>query len=332
MKKLSTKHTVTEVQSTSLLVSYWRYKEATKPAGIRLIDDLPDEILVDELLSSEQREIFENSPLLERGIDALALRTRFIDDWLLCRLPAVVFHDADDDTFAAVPCDWHSSQSRHHATKTVVNLGAGMDARPYRLKELARRSRYIEVDSNRSLLELKHSILQRMLKPHCHVIRSEADLSDSKMTRRVLRDAGLVVDDKSNVQDEDRSDARLESIDFVAEGLFAYLDPSCHKSLLQLCHDISGDHSRMVLTVLDPTGVRNFQADNAGSSSSSSSFQIPWKQLVPINVLVDQAKECGWEHVKVWQLSSMFEMYDRTPVSDLRGYAVLTLAKKNNGN
>jgi methyltransferase (TIGR00027 family) len=312
MKKLSTQDAVTEVQATSLLVSYWRYKEATKPPGVRLIDDLPDEVLLDALLSPEQRDIFENSPFLLRGIDALALRTRFIDDWLLRRFPAV---DTHDNVLCA-----------DHAATTVVNLGAGMDARPYRLEKLAGRCRYIEVDSNRSLLELKHSILQRALKPHCPVIQVEADLSDIKMTQSVLQEAGLVGNDQNNTEDGDDSHESLESIDFVAEGLFAYLEPSCHESLLKLCHDISGDHSRMILTVLDPTGARNFQTDNAGSSSSSS-FQIPWKQLVPIKVLADKAKECGWTHVNVWQLSDMFEMYDRTPVSDLRGYALLTLEK-----
>jgi O-methyltransferase involved in polyketide biosynthesis len=112
LTKLSTKDTVTEVQATSLLVSYWRYKEATKPPGVRLIDDLPDKILVDALVTTEQRDIFENSPILERGIDALALRTRFIDDWLLRRLPAGVAHDAEG---------W-SSQLKHLSTTTVVNL------------------------------------------------------------------------------------------------------------------------------------------------------------------------------------------------------------------
>jgi O-methyltransferase involved in polyketide biosynthesis len=324
--KLSTKDTVTEVQATSLLVSYWRYKEATKPPGVRLIDDLPDKIIVDALVATEQRDIFENSPILERGIDALALRTRFIDDWLLRRLPAGVAHDTEGSALSADQLDGRSSQLKQLSTTTVVNLGAGMDARPYRLKELAGRSKYIEVDSDRSLLELKHSILQRKMKPHCPVVQAEADLSDTNLTRSALHDAGLVVNNKTNVEDGDASDESLESIDFLAEGLFAYLDPSCHKSLFELCHDISGDRSRMVLTVLDPTGVQNFQAGNDGSTSSSS-FQIPWKQLVPMNVLAEQAKECGWRQVKVWPLSNMFEMYDRKPVSDLRGYAILTLEK-----
>jgi O-methyltransferase involved in polyketide biosynthesis len=334
MNKLSSSSNVTEVQATSLLVSYWRYKEAKKPQGVRLIDDLPDEILLDALLTREQRELFECSPVLERGIDALALRTRFIDDWLLHRLPQSEGGEGSDHGCSA-HFDIPSSSAISKAA-TIINLGAGMDTRPYRLKELAGLQKYIEIDSNLSLLELKHSILRggrnngddsenTSLQPHCSVTRAEADLSDPIRTRRILEEEGIVLPD-SETGGQGHSRGSRETIDFIAEGLFAYLDPSSHKELLRMCHDISGEGSRMVLTVLDPSGVRNFQSDD-DKSGPSGSFEIPWKQLVPINQLVQQAKECGWKQVNVWQLNSLFEVYDRNPVSDLRGYAILTLAK-----
>ena len=127
---------ISQVQATSLLVSYWRYKESTKPEADRLIDDLPDELLLDVLLSQEQRHKFENSPVLNRGIDALALRTRFIDDWLQRKLPQ-----------DCIDASTQPSTTQQSAAKIVINLGAGMDARPYRLQGLTQVSKYIEVDS-----------------------------------------------------------------------------------------------------------------------------------------------------------------------------------------
>lgn len=296
---------VTKIQATSLLVSYWRFKESQKPGG--LISDLPDGLILDALLSPEQRQIFENSPILNKGVDALALRTRFIDDWLLLQ-------DDDQET-----SDFNA----------VVNLGAGMDARPYRLKGLAKRSTYIEIDSDVSLLELKHSILQKgsasksfvsdatitsgiTLNPFCPIARVSADLSDVKSTFQSLQEAGLRLSSGG-------ADDEIQSVDWIAEGLFAYLDPSQHKPLLKLAHDASGSRSRMVLTVLDPTGMDNFY---------SMGFQIPWKQLVPVQAIVQQAKEVGWHQAAVIPFEQLFQRYHRLPVTDLTGYVLLTLAKQ----
>ncbi|KAL3908278.1 MAG: hypothetical protein SGILL_008542, partial [Bacillariaceae sp.] len=184
-------------------------------------------------------------------------------------------------------------------------------------------SKYIEIDSNHELLELKHRILQtggavtgdasspgassrRAMQPFCSVVRLEVDLMDLDRTLRMLRFAGL-------------KEGLSEPIDFIAEGLFAYLDPHMHQPLLQFCHDLCGEGSRMILTVLDPVGVDNFQSMN--------SFQIPWRQLVPVADLVKQAQQCGWKEANVWPLKDLFAVYNRRTGSDLKGYAILTLAK-----
>ena len=307
----SSSSSVTQIQATSLLTSYWRYKESQRPIKERLIEDLPDGILLNALLTSEQRQLFEDSPVLNRGIDALALRTRFIDDWLLQRFP---------DT---------SVNQTNSKNNVIVNLGAGMDARPYRLTELATRTKYIEVDSDRSLLEMKHSILQGRddtytnghLQPYCPVTRVETDLSDPKATLNALKDAGLQLssyEEEIGNNNNDNSQMK-ESIDFIAEGLFAYLQPSQHQPLLKLCHDVSGPNSRLILTCLDPSGIDNFQ--------SMGSFQIPWKKLVPYQNIVAQAQDVGWQHSQVLPMKDLFDLYQRRPVTSLDGYFILTLAK-----
>ncbi len=291
-----------------------------------MISDLPDGLILDYLLSPEQRQVFEDSPILTKGIDALALRTRFIDDWLLSSMCG------EDDDMA-------QQQDDNLARTPVVNLGAGMDARPYRLKGLAKRSKYIEIDSDVALLELKHSILQTgstscdanqldksspsdakysgpsTLKPFCEVARVGADLSDAQSTLRVLQKAGLDLSNSSTKGSNEVS----ESVDWIAEGLLAYLDPSQHQPLLRMTHDASGPQSRMVLTVLDPTGMDNF---------NSMGFEIPWKQLVPVDEIVRQAREVGWQQATVIHFEELFQRYQRSPVTDLTGYVLVTLAKR----
>jgi O-methyltransferase involved in polyketide biosynthesis len=309
---------VSKIQATALLVSYWRFKESQRPGG--LISDLPDGLILDSLLSPAQRRAFEESPILERGIDALALRTRFIDDWVLL---------GQDE-----------QRKNVLARNAVVNLGAGMDTRPYRLSGLANRSTYIEIDSDVSLLEVKHSILQRgstslcadrlgpsaataanttssvvTMKPFCTIVRAGADLSDAQSTLQSLRAAGLKLSEAST----NGSDDANESVDWIAEGLFAYLDPSHHRPLLKLTHDASGPHSRMVLTVLDPIGEVNFR---------SLGFEIPYARLVPVQEIVRQAREVGWREARVVPFEELFQRYHRSPVTDLTGYVLLTLAKQ----
>ena len=118
------------VQSTSLLVAYWRSLETLNYSTINppLIQDPTAQILLDNLLSNEARQEFEKSPLRPIGWDMLALRTRVIDDWLLKEGP-----------FA-------SSNGSSGGRRQLVNLGAGMCGRPYRLNCADILDRVIEVE------------------------------------------------------------------------------------------------------------------------------------------------------------------------------------------
>ena len=70
----------------------------------------------------------------------------------------------------------------------VVNLGAGMDTRPYRM-DLPRNLRWIEVDFPK-MIELKEHRLQAE-KPHCHLERISLDLTDSSKRQKLFTDIGL---------------------------------------------------------------------------------------------------------------------------------------------
>lgn len=95
---------LTPVQSTSLLVAYWRDLETRNP--FPLIQDPTAQVLVDALLSPSQRQKYDASPIRPYGLECLAVRTRAMDDWLAADV---------------------SSQSKQK--RQLVNLGAGMCCR-----------------------------------------------------------------------------------------------------------------------------------------------------------------------------------------------------------
>ncbi|MDQ6945132.1 MAG: class I SAM-dependent methyltransferase [Actinomycetota bacterium] len=89
---------------------------------------------------------------------AVTVRTRVLDDLLLRTL-------------------------REHQVHTVLSLGAGLDARPYRL-DLPGDLRWIEVDVPETI-DYKERVLAPRT-PRCHVERHAADLADRSARERVL--------------------------------------------------------------------------------------------------------------------------------------------------
>jgi len=123
---------LTPVQETSLLVAYWRHLESISapynknignhvPASPPLIQDLYATKLVEALLPQKRQIEFDKSPIRDTGRDILAVRTKCIDDWLLRR-------GEEDGSAAAV-----DANKKDKPCRQLVNLGAGMCARYYRL-------------------------------------------------------------------------------------------------------------------------------------------------------------------------------------------------------
>lgn len=72
--------------------------------------------------------------------------------------------------------------------EAVVNLGAGLDARPYRMN-LPANFKWIEVDFPK-MIKMKSEILKND-KPVCDLVRIEADLSNDSERWKVLSDAAI---------------------------------------------------------------------------------------------------------------------------------------------
>ena len=103
--------------------------------------------------------------------------------------------------------------------KTVLNLAAGLDARPYRLP-LDPSLRWIHVD----LPEMVGYFRSRMAdeKPHCALEFVEADLRDAEQRRKVFADA-----------------AAHGPVLAITEGLLIYLESDAVAGLARELHDIA---------------------------------------------------------------------------------------------
>src|SRR5262249_41634270 len=91
-------------------------------------------------------------------------------------------------------------------TDVVLNLAAGLDARPYRM-DLPPSLKWIEVDLP-AMVEYKTAILAGE-KPVCRLERIAADLSGAEARRRVFREVG----------------ERGKDVLVLSEGLLVYLEP-----------------------------------------------------------------------------------------------------------
>ena len=106
---------------------------------------------------------------------------------------------------------------REQKIDTVLNLAAGLDARPYRL-DLDRGLRWIEVDLP-GMIEYKQEALKDET-PKCRLERVTVDLTDAEARRRYFSDVN----------------ANSNRVLVVTEGLLAYLKPEQVISLAQDLH------------------------------------------------------------------------------------------------
>jgi methyltransferase (TIGR00027 family) len=106
-------------------------------------------------------------------------------------------------------------------TDMIVNLAAGLDARPYRMK-LPRSLQWIEVDLP-EILEYKEDIL-RDETPICQLERVRLDLSDAPARRELFSELGR----------------RAKRVLVISEGLLIYLD---EKEVTSLGEDLAAAKS-----------------------------------------------------------------------------------------
>jgi methyltransferase (TIGR00027 family) len=100
---------------------------------------------------------------------------------------------------------------------TVINLGAGLDTRPYRLN-LPENLRWIEVDFPK-IIDLKVEKLKNEV-PKCHLTRVKLDLSDTNLRDKFLAEVS----------------ASSKNVLILTEGVIPYLSNENAKSLAMALH------------------------------------------------------------------------------------------------
>jgi methyltransferase (TIGR00027 family) len=257
-------------------MAYWRMLETRRShtphaPSPSLIQDEFAPILLDNLASPELLQQFQSSPFLPIGLNFIAIRTRIIDDWLLEK-----------------PCTSSSNKRR----RQVVNLGAGMCTRPYRL-DLPKSTAIYEVECDGELLHTKHEVLQDAggYQPRAKVISVEGNVADMDALCEILVEKhGL--------------DPSLPT-DWIAEGLFAYLNPVHHLQVLERARHFSGKDSRFIGTLVHPYCQQHVL--------HILGVKLPWTELRPIADFITEMKHAGWsKNLQVLGDGDFMAMFQRT--------------------
>jgi methyltransferase (TIGR00027 family) len=146
---------IQDVSDTAFMVAAYRARESERPDG------LFRDPLAARLAGARGKEIVASLPQNTPGGWSVAIRTVVIDELLA----AAVARGAD----------------------TVLNLGAGLDTRPYRMK-LPAELRWVEVDYA-PMIELKEGHLASEV-PRCRVERVRLDLADGPARRALFAKIG----------------------------------------------------------------------------------------------------------------------------------------------
>jgi O-methyltransferase involved in polyketide biosynthesis len=112
--------------------------------------------------------------------------------------------------------------------------------------------------------------------------------------------------------------ARESPTDWIAEGLFAYLQPDQHAKVFSETAELSVTGSRMALTVAEPAMHELWV---------SLGVRLPYQDLVPIDQVLNQAQSFGWKvdgHIQPHDWSRLYPGRGQ----HLPGYNVVFLIKQ----
>ena len=142
-----------KLTETAYLVALYRALETDRP------DALFQDPLARRLAGGQGELISSFLNPQEADLTAVAIRTRVIDEWIIELVMAEVI-------------------------SVVLNLGAGLDTRPYRLP-LPQSMFWIEVDFQEILADKEQNL--RNEKPACTVVRVPCDLADGSKRKNLLK-------------------------------------------------------------------------------------------------------------------------------------------------
>lgn len=144
---------INHVSDTAFWVSYLRAEESKRP------DALFQDTFAELLAGERGKQIAKQMPASKMTAWTVSLRTCMIDDLIM--------------------------RAVSEGVDTILNLGAGLDTRPYRMKDLPQSVKWIEVDYH-SVIAYKSELLKEE-NPHVKLQQISLDLSDLKERQAMLK-------------------------------------------------------------------------------------------------------------------------------------------------
>jgi methyltransferase (TIGR00027 family) len=171
----------------------------------------------------------------------------------------------------------------------VVNLAAGLDARPYRM-QLPSHLQWVEVDLP-EIIAYKEEILANE-KPRCQLERVSLDLSDGPARRRLCEDLNR----------------RATKVVVASEGLLIYFTPD---EVASLARDLSSapHFLNWVIDLASPGQLRLMQR-STGKQLSEAGAAFKFGPAEGANFF----KPHGWEPIDVQGMLKTAAQFNRAPV------------------
>jgi len=190
-------------------------------------------------------------------------------------------------------------------TEMVVNLAAGLDARPYRMN-LPASFQWIEIDLP-EILSYKEGILTAH-RPTCQLERIRLDLSNVDARRKLLNDLNQ----------------RAKKILVLTEGLLIYLEPA---EVATLAKDVAAcSHFQRWITDLASPGLLRMMQRTTGRQLSKVGASFKFAPMEGPAFF----QNCGWEPLQVQGLLKTAARFKRPPFF-LRMLALLPESQKPAG-
>lgn len=198
---------IKDVSDTSIWVAYYRAQETRRE------DALFSDPFAERLIGSRGKEIADQMKTIGRYTEwTVIIRTVIIDEFIQSMI--------------------------QQGVDTIINLGAGLDTRPYRLS-LPKELNWFEIDFS-TIIDHKTKILKDEL-PHCKLNRIRLDLTSQDERKRLFKKIGeeskkaLVITEGVLPYLSER-DVALLAKDLHEESSFCYwigefLDPAVYKYL-----------------------------------------------------------------------------------------------------
>lgn len=304
---------LTDVQISSLIVAFYRVLE-TKRNGYfptSLIQDPFSSTILDSLVPTHfdvKNIIRANNTGLDTFLHCIAIRTRFIDDWLLGdvtfeNLEKEKIHLLSPSSFLLQNNENHQPtthresfhkdiQNKSTRQRQIVNLNAGFCTRPYRLSYRNHCIMY-EVDDV-DVLEAKARILKHNYgEPNIAVHHISGNLRDIKSCISQLLQSGY--------------DPNIPT-DWVAEGVIECLEPQDIVQLLYSLKKVSCAGSRIALFWVEPL-VKEYLSNVLGIKKEGPN--LLWKTLLPKDDGIQMLRDSGWSNVRTFGDEEAWEVYRR---------------------